>query len=98
MTLCHDLCKNGRAYQFAVWFVASAGAKEAPVGNWRKLASTTLPSVCSGDAALSQITFDHVYMPRGRLNKTKVYVCFSSNVTHMVYVSLKKLTCLAWNI
>ena len=47
---CPDISGSGGRYSLLSWGVLDRGA------HWCKLANTTEPSVCGGDAALSQIT------------------------------------------
>jgi len=42
-TFCHELCRNGRTDQFAVWVVGSGGPKEAQV-QWYSLGGANVPS------------------------------------------------------
>ena len=53
---CYELCRNGWTDRDAVWVVDSGGLKETWGAHWRNLANATEPSVCSGDAALCQIS------------------------------------------
>ena len=63
-TLWRDLCKNSRTDRDAVWHMDSGEPKEGCIiwgAHWRHLANATESSVCSGDAALCQITLTSWY-------------------------------------
>ena len=75
-TFCHQLCRNYWTVRFAFWVVAWVGRRKhtfncirpvAPMcphgrAHWRHLMNTTEPSICSGDAVLCWITFDHLFL------------------------------------
>ena len=67
LTLCRQLCKNSSTDRDAIWIVDLGRSKEAFVtwgdtlaqpGNTTEI---TDPSVCDGNAAFSQITYDHLF-------------------------------------
>jgi len=61
--MCHELCKNGRTDQDAVWFLDLGRYKKYVLdggAHWHHLVNTIEPSMCGGDAAFFSNYVDHL--------------------------------------